>query len=153
VLDETAITPQQVELELTESVLLDASKDHNDLLLRLRANGFRIAIDDFGTGYSSLDYLRRFPVDRIKIAQSFVADLTSNSGDVAIVKAALSLAHELHLPVIVEGVETAEQLQLLRQWGCREVQGYYYAKPLPPDSVAMLLHAGYIVPDPAPPST
>src|SRR5690606_11424461 len=102
-------------------------QDHNDVLLRLRANGFRIAIDDFGTGYSSLDYLRRFPVDRIKIAQNFITDLTRNSGDGVIVRAALSMARELQIPAIVEGVETAEQLSLLREWGCREVQGYYYS--------------------------
>jgi diguanylate cyclase (GGDEF)-like protein/PAS domain S-box-containing protein len=145
VLATTGLQPPMLELELTESILLDASKEHNDVLLRLRANGFRLAIDDFGTGYSSLEYLRRFPVDRIKIAQNFIAELTTNSGDAAIVKAALSLAREMHLPAIVEGVETAEQLKLLRGWGCSEVQGYYYARPLPPDEAAALLSQGVIV--------
>ncbi|MDY6982313.1 MAG: EAL domain-containing protein, partial [Pseudomonadota bacterium] len=140
------LAPANLELELTESMLMDASQEHNDVLLRLRARGLRLAIDDFGTGYSSLNYLRRFPVDRIKIAQNFIAELTSNNGDAAIVKAALSLARELHLPAIVEGVETCEQLALLKEWGCREVQGYYYARPLPPDEAAALLRVGLLVP-------
>ncbi|MDO8270701.1 MAG: EAL domain-containing protein [Gammaproteobacteria bacterium] len=146
ILAETGLPRQHLELELTESMLMEASQEHNDVLLRLRASGLRLAIDDFGTGYSSLDYLRRFPVDRIKIAQNFIADLTSNSGDVAIVKAALSLARELGIPSIVEGVETAEQLELLKMWGCREVQGYYYSKPLLAADIAPLLRAGVIAP-------
>jgi diguanylate cyclase (GGDEF)-like protein len=146
VLAESGVAPQNLELELTESMLMDASQEHNDVLLRLRASGLRLAIDDFGTGYSSLDYLRRFPVDRIKIAQNFIAEMTSNNGDAAIVKAALSLARELHLPAIVEGVETAEQLALLRAWGCLEVQGYYFARPMLPDAIAQLLRVGVIVP-------
>ncbi|MDO9319686.1 MAG: EAL domain-containing protein [Gammaproteobacteria bacterium] len=146
ILAETGLPRQHLELELTESMLMEASQEHNDVLLRLRASGLRLAIDDFGTGYSSLDYLRRFPVDRIKIAQNFIAELTSSSGDAAIVKAALSLARELGIPVIVEGVETAAQLNLLKMWGCREVQGFYYSKPLLAADIAPLLRAGVIAP-------
>ena len=127
---ETGLPPQLLELELTESVLMEASRDHNDVLLRLRKKGHRIAIDDFGSGYSSLDYLRRYPVDRIKIAQTFIADIGIESGNDAIVKAALSLARELNIEVVVEGVETVAQLELLRAWGSRIVQGFYFARPL-----------------------
>lgn len=146
ILAETGLPRQHLELELTESILMEASREHNDVLLRLRASGLRLALDDFGTGYSSLDYLRRFPVDRIKIAQNFIAELTSNGGNAAIVKAALSLARELGIPAIVEGVETAEQLDLLKMWGCHEVQGFYYAKPLLAADIAPLLRAGVIAP-------
>jgi diguanylate cyclase (GGDEF)-like protein/PAS domain S-box-containing protein len=139
--------PRQIlELELTESVLMEASRDHNDLLLRLRASGSRIAIDDFGSGYSSLDYLRRYPVDRIKIAQTFIADIGVEPGNDAIVRAALGLARELNIEVVVEGVETVAQLELLKVWGGRIVQGYYFARPLPVPEVTVLLRDGKIQP-------
>jgi diguanylate cyclase (GGDEF)-like protein len=138
-LSETCVPPRMVELELTESALMDASREHGDVLLRLRRSGIRIAIDDFGIGYSSLDYLRRFPVDRIKIAQQFMFDLTEDSGD-AIVKAAIALAHELKLDVIVEGVETAKQLQRVKSCGGLTVQGYYFSKPLPAAEMTALLN-------------
>ena len=145
-LAETKLPPQCLELELTESVLMAASSEHNDVLVRLHEAGIRIAIDDFGTGYSSLDYLRRMKVDRIKIAQGFIRDLSTNSGDARVVKAAISLAHELGLDVMVEGVETAEQLALVTSWGCRKVQGHYFAAPLPGPEIAALLRVGKIVP-------
>jgi diguanylate cyclase (GGDEF)-like protein/PAS domain S-box-containing protein len=141
ILAKTALPPQLLELELTESVLMGASRKHNDVLLRLRKAGLRIAIDDFGTGYSSLEYLGRFPVDRIKIAQAFMIGLTSTSSNAAIVKAAIGLARELKLNVIVEGVETAEQLRLIKSWGCQEVQGYYASKPLSALETAAFLRA------------
>jgi EAL domain-containing protein (putative c-di-GMP-specific phosphodiesterase class I) len=141
-LAENAVPPHLLELELTESVLMKASREHNDVLLRLRKLGLRLAIDDFGTGFSSLDYLRRFPVDRIKIAQVFIIDLVTAAGDAAIVKAAIGLARELGINVIAEGVETEAQLRLLQAWGCREVQGYYFSKPLEADAVLLLLQSG-----------
>jgi EAL domain-containing protein (putative c-di-GMP-specific phosphodiesterase class I) len=143
---ETGLPPRLLELELTEGVLMDASRDHNDVLLRLRENGYRIAVDDFGSGYSSLDYLRRYPVDRIKIAQTFIADIGVKAGSDAIVRAALGLARELSIEVVVEGVETARQLELLKSWGGRIVQGYYFARPLPVPEVTALLRAGRITP-------
>ncbi len=146
ILLETAVPPQRLELELTESVLMDASREHNDALLRLRKAGHRIAIDDFGTGYSSLEYLGRFPVDRIKIAESFIADLTDATGNSVIVKAAIGLAHELNLDVVVEGVETAEQVARVRSWGCKIVQGYYFSRPLRALDLAPLLRAARILP-------
>ena len=145
ILAETGVPPRKVELELTEGVLMDASREHSDVLLRLRKAGFRIAIDDFGIGYSSLDYLRRFPVDRIKIAQQFMFDLTEGSGD-AIIRAAIALAHELKLDVIVEGVETAKQLQRVKSCGGREVQGYYFSKPIRAGAMTVLLRKGIILP-------
>jgi diguanylate cyclase (GGDEF)-like protein len=145
ILAETGVPPRKLELELTESVLMDASRGHSDVLLRLRKAGMRIAIDDFGTGYSSLDYLRRFPVDRIKIAQQFIFDLTEESGD-AIVRAAIALAHELKLDVLVEGVETAKQLQRAKSCGGRLVQGYYFSRPVRAEEMTVLLHKGTILP-------
>jgi diguanylate cyclase (GGDEF)-like protein len=146
VLAEYGLQARFLELELTESVLLEASHAHNELLLRLRKAGHRISIDDFGSGYSSLDYLRRFPVDRMKIAQSFVADIGIVPGDDAIVRAALGLARELHIEVVLEGVETARQLELLKSWGGRIVQGFYFSKPLPAPEATALLRVGAIIP-------
>jgi len=140
-----------LELELTESVLMDASRDRNDLLLRFRKAGHRLAIDDFGSGYSSLDYLRRYPVDRIKIAQSFIADIGQATGSDAIVRAALGLARELNIEVVVEGVETAAQLELLETWGCRIVQGYHFSRPLRAPEATLLLRAGKVALRPAVP--
>ncbi len=133
------LPPQMLELELTETVLMDASRRNSETLHRLRNKGVRISIDDFGTGYSSLDYLRRFHVDRVKIAQNFVGDIETVPGVRAIVRAALGLARELGLGVIAEGIETQEQLDLLKSWGCREGQGYYLARPLRALDVAQLL--------------
>ncbi|HEY1930032.1 MAG TPA: EAL domain-containing protein [Caulobacteraceae bacterium] len=138
-LADNELDADSLELELTETVLMNAYREHADLLLRLRQMGLTIAIDDFGTGYSSLDYLRRFPVDRIKIAQDFVRELETASGDAAIVKATIGLARELNIDVLAEGVERREQLELLETWGCRDVQGYYFARPLPPAEIAALL--------------
>jgi diguanylate cyclase (GGDEF)-like protein len=143
ILTETGVPPHKLELELTESVLMDASREHSDVLLRLRKAGFRISIDDFGTGYSSLDYLRRFPVDRIKIAQQFMFDPTEGSGD-AIIRAAIALASELKLDVIVEGVETAKQLYRVKSCGGREVQGYYFSKPVRAEAMTTFLRKGVI---------
>ena len=107
-----------------------------------------MAIDDFGTGFSSLDYLRRFPVDRIKIAQNFVFDLEPKSGSAAVVSATIGLARELDIEVIAEGVETEAQLRLLTAWGCQEVQGFFFAKPQTPGGLEPLLRAGRIAPPP-----
>lgn len=139
VLDEFDLPPRKLELELTETVLMDASRRNSEALHRLRARGVRIAIDDFGTGYSSLDYLRCFHVDRIKIAQNFVSDIETVQGNRAIVRAALGLARELGIKVVAEGIETREQLDILKSWGCREGQGYYFARPLPAKDVTQLL--------------
>jgi diguanylate cyclase (GGDEF)-like protein/PAS domain S-box-containing protein len=141
----SGLPPPVLELEITESALMDASRDNNNVLERLRESGVRLALDDFGTGYSSLDYLRRFPMDRIKIAQNFVLDL-DRPGSAAVVRATIGLARELGIDVIAEGVETEMQLRLLQSWGCLEVQGYYFAKPKLPDALEPLLRVGRIIP-------
>jgi EAL domain-containing protein (putative c-di-GMP-specific phosphodiesterase class I) len=146
ILMETGLAPDRIELEVTESVVTEASREHNDVLVRLRQSGLRLAIDDFGTGYSSLGYLRQFPVDRIKIAQLFIRDLRAVADYAAIVKATIGLALALDLNVIATGVETAEQLELLRAWGCRAAQGAYFAPPLPPDAITELLRRGRVAP-------
>jgi diguanylate cyclase (GGDEF)-like protein/PAS domain S-box-containing protein len=146
VLRRTGFPAERLELELTESVLIEASREHNDALIRLRQKGIRLAVDDFGTGYSSLDYLRRFPVHRIKIAQTFVTTLTETSSTAAIVKAAIGLAHELNLDVVVEGVETARQFALVSGWGGNQIQGFYFSRPLPAAEIEPLLRAGHVAP-------
>jgi diguanylate cyclase (GGDEF)-like protein len=144
IVEEFDLPPGMLELELTESVLMEASREHNDFFVRLREKGYRIAIDDFGSGYSSLDYLLRYPVDRIKIAQSFITDIGIVFRNDVIVRAALGLARELGIEAVVEGVQTKTQLELLRTWGCRIVQGYYYARPQPASDVSRLLQVGVI---------
>jgi EAL domain-containing protein (putative c-di-GMP-specific phosphodiesterase class I) len=148
-LAEFGLPPEMLELELTETALMDASLHHNDVLSRLRTLGVRLAIDDFGTGYSSLDYLRRFPFDRLKIAQNFIFDLGVAPGNAVIVRAAIGLARELGMAVLAEGVETEGQLKLLQKWGCPDVQGFYFSPPLGPENIEPLLRSGRIaLPEP-----
>jgi EAL domain-containing protein (putative c-di-GMP-specific phosphodiesterase class I) len=149
-LSETGLPPQCLELELTETVLMETSFEHNDVLQRLREKGIRLAIDDFGTGFSSFDYLRRYPVSRIKMSQHFVRGSLHDVSDAAIVKAIIGLARELHVEFIAEGVETAAQLEQLRAWGCWLVQGYYFAKPMPSAEIGPLLVEGVIHPETSP---
>jgi diguanylate cyclase (GGDEF)-like protein/PAS domain S-box-containing protein len=141
------LEPSAIELELTESVLMETTRKHGEVIDRLRALGVSIAIDDFGTGYSSLGYLRAYRVNHIKIAQEFIDNLEADSGDAAIVRAALSLARELGIPVIAEGVETKYQLDFLTEAGCRYIQGFYFGRPVPADKIAQLLRLGKIQPD------
>jgi EAL domain-containing protein (putative c-di-GMP-specific phosphodiesterase class I) len=120
------ITPNHLELELTESIIMRDAETTVDILERLHDMGFRLSIDDFGTGYSSLSYLRRFPIDKIKIDQSFVTDESAGS----IVSAVIGLARSLKLKVIAEGVETKEQLEILREQLCDEAQGFLFSPAL-----------------------
>jgi EAL domain-containing protein (putative c-di-GMP-specific phosphodiesterase class I) len=131
VLADTGLEPACLELELTESLFMSDVTPAVDLLHRMKALGVNLSIDDFGTGYSSLSYLSRFPIDVLKIDRSFVADITDDANDAAIVSSIIALAHNLKLSVIAEGVETAEQLDYLRSQGCDEMQGYYFSRPLP----------------------
>jgi diguanylate cyclase (GGDEF)-like protein/PAS domain S-box-containing protein len=131
-----------LEFELTESVLIETTEAHSDILKRLRKLGVRIAIDDFGTGYSSLEYLHAYPVDRIKIAQQFMSRVITDPGDAAIVKATIGLADALKLEIIAEGVETVEQLTFLSKAGCQNIQGYYFSRPVPAAAAAKLLQRG-----------
>jgi diguanylate cyclase (GGDEF)-like protein/PAS domain S-box-containing protein len=130
IFNEFEIEPSLIELELTESMLMSDPESIVGILDNIRSQGVRIAIDDFGTGYSSLAYLKRFPIDTLKIDRTFVKDLPDDTDDAAITKAVIALGHQLNLKVIAEGVETPEQLELLAQNGCDEFQGYYFSKPV-----------------------
>ena len=142
ILSETGLEPRFLELELTESMVM-TDVDHAITILRdLKQLGVHIAIDDFGTGYSSLSYLRRFPIDVLKIDQSFVRDITLGDDGAAIVRTIISLAHSLRLQVIAEGVETPEQLAYLRERGCDQVQGYLFSRPLPAPEFEALIKQG-----------
>jgi len=125
----TGIKPDLLCVEITESVLMGDIAYFSDALARMRALGARLSIDDFGTGYSSLAYLHRFPADELKIDQSFVADLDSDSFDDPLVGAMIAIGDSLGLRVVAEGVETTEQLAILRDLGCRFAQGYLFARP------------------------
>lgn len=139
VLEEKGISPNRLELELTESVVMQDARKADNILSRLSRVGIKLAIDDFGTGYSSLSYLKRFEVDRLKIDQSFVRDMTNNYDDAEIAHAIINLGHTLGLEIVSEGVETKEQLELLRRQGCDIIQGYYISKPMPADEVPVFL--------------
>ncbi|MDP1682955.1 MAG: EAL domain-containing protein, partial [Burkholderiales bacterium] len=136
---DTRVLPTAIELEITESLLLENNEETRRTLDLIKVLGATLAIDDFGTGYSSLSYLKRFPLDRVKIDQSFVRDLGTDPDDLAIVRAIVALSRSLKLEVIAEGVETKEQLALLRSEGCDEYQGYLFARPMDADSVSRLL--------------
>lgn len=140
------IDPGDIELELTESVLMEATQRHSDTLENLRRLGMRISIDDFGTGYSSLKYLTTYPVNRLKLAQEFVFRVTVDYRNAAVVRAAVRLAHELGLDVIAEGVETEAQMRFLVGAGCEEAQGYYFSAPVAVGAATALLRAGRIEP-------
>jgi len=143
-LDHSGVDPRMLELELTESVFLRSSDDVNLTLDRLDRLGVRIAIDDFGTGYSSLGYLRRLPVDTLKLDRSFVQDLPHSKEAGAIASAVISLASGLGISVVAEGVETEAQYAYLRGQRCHQLQGYYFSKPLPADACATALRAGIL---------
>ena len=142
VLEETGLDPQYLELELTESTIMRNAEEAVSMLNELHALGIGLAIDDFGTGYSSLSYLKRFPVDRLKIDRSFVSDIGESSDDETITSAIIALAHSLNLQVIAEGVETSTQLDFLKERACDEMQGYFFAKPLPHDAIPGMLQRG-----------
>jgi diguanylate cyclase (GGDEF)-like protein len=135
------LEPRYLELELTESAVMQDAESSVQIMRRLSDLGLRISVDDFGTGYSSLSYLRRLPLDKLKIDRSFIREVVSSRDDAEIVRAIVSLAHSLHLKVIAEGVETAEQLTFLRSLGCDQYQGYHCSPPLPAEQfVALLPH-------------
>jgi diguanylate cyclase (GGDEF)-like protein/PAS domain S-box-containing protein len=141
ILEETGLDPRQLELELTESVLMKHAESTESILRVLRAHGIQIAVDDFGTGYSSLSYLRKFPLDALKIDQSFIRQITTSPSETAIVIAIISMGRSLNLRVVAEGVETQEELAFLQKHQCEEAQGYYFSRPVPPQQFAALLRA------------
>ena len=139
VLEETGLPPMRLELEITETYIMRQAERDIRVLEELRDLGVRLAIDDFGTGQSSLGYLKRLPVDQLKIDRSFVMDTPHNGDDTAIVSAIVALGHSLRLEVLAEGVETPEQEALLRELGCDKAQGFYYSKPVEASQFAALL--------------
>jgi diguanylate cyclase (GGDEF)-like protein len=135
ILRESGLAPQHLELELTESSIMQNAEFAADVLTRWKSLGIKISIDDFGTGFSSLASLKRLPLDALKIDQSFVRDATSDPDDAAIVMAIITLAHNMRLKVVAEGVETEEQLRFLQLLRCDEIQGYFFSKPLPSNAL------------------
>ena len=136
---ETGVDPARMELELTESTAMQQAENAVGTFNQLKEMGFSLSIDDFGTGYSSLAYLKRFPIDTIKIDRAFVKDLDTESEQAAIAIAIIAMAHGLKLRVLAEGVETQPQLDILRDQGCDAIQGYYFSQPLPAERVEQLI--------------
>jgi len=142
ILQHTGLPPTLLELEITESVLMQNVDATVERLHRIKAMGVRLALDDFGTGYSSLSYLRRFPIDVLKIDQSFVRGLSVNNQDAQLISAIIGMGKSLELNIIAEGVETVEQLKFLQAQQCEEGQGFLFSKALPAEDFAQLLQAG-----------
>jgi len=141
-LKETGLEACYLDLELTEGVLMHNAKSTSSVLQALKRMGVHLAVDDFGTGYSSLSYLRQFPIDVLKIDQSFVRQISEDPNDSAIVRAIIDMGKNLKLRVIAEGIETQEQLALLQTWNCSEGQGYLFSRPVPAAQFAQLLQLG-----------
>jgi EAL domain-containing protein (putative c-di-GMP-specific phosphodiesterase class I) len=148
VLASTGLEAHYLELELTETVLVQDTASTAVVLRALRDMGVQLALDDFGTGFSSLSHLKRFPIDMLKIDQSFVQDLATGSGDASIVGAVISMAESLNLQVVAEGVETPQQFELLKEQGCPEAQGFFFSQPVIAEDLTQLLRRGKWVPPP-----
>ena len=141
ILRETGLEPHFLELEITESMMMDASVS-TPILNQLNEFGVRISLDDFGTGYSSLSYLKMFPIHKVKIDRSFIRDITENDNDKAIVSTIISMAQHLNMEVIAEGIETKAQLDILTEKDCEKIQGYYFSRPLS----AIDVEEGFFIP-------
>jgi len=142
ILDETDHPAENLELEITESMIMDDVDRAIDIMEKLATMGVHVAIDDFGTGYSSLNSLKSFPVQRLKVDRSFVKDVTTDSNDAAIATAVVALAKSMHLEVVAEGIETREQLEFFLELGCDFCQGYLFCKPLEPAAARRYLEKG-----------
>ncbi len=143
-LNKNQLEPRFLELEITESVLMDNADSAIEILTRLREMGISLSIDDFGTGYSSLSYLKRFPIASLKIDRSFVMDMTDDSNDAAIVSSIVALARNMDLQVTAEGIETSRQLELIKRLGCDHGQGYLLGRPVPAEEFKQR----YLLPSP-----
>jgi diguanylate cyclase (GGDEF)-like protein/PAS domain S-box-containing protein len=139
ILQETGLEPRYLELELTETVLIEDSRSVAEVLKELKDIGVLLALDDFGTGYSNLSHLKRFPIDALKIDQSFVRDLAMDEDDAGIVTAVIGMGKSLHMRVVAEGVETRDQLEILQEHGCLQGQGFYFCRPVPAEEFGQLL--------------
>jgi EAL domain-containing protein (putative c-di-GMP-specific phosphodiesterase class I) len=136
---DTPLSPRQLDVEITESAMMESQRITLDVLRELKGVGVTVSLDDFGTGYSSLGYLKGFPVDTVKIDRSFIRELTSDPDDASLTAAIISMAKALSLRVVAEGVETEEQLAFLREHGCDEAQGYLFSRPLPAEEATEYL--------------
>ncbi len=141
-LQESGLPPRLLKLEITESVVMEQAEAAAEVMAELRALGLGISVDDFGTGYSSLAYLRRFPIDQLKIDRAFICDVTDNADAAAIVESFIDLARRLRIQTVAEGVETEAQRALLVRAGCDLLQGYLISRPLPADELMHLLRSG-----------
>ena len=146
ILAETGLDPNLLEIELTESILMEGAEETILTLTDLKVRGINLSIDDFGTGYSSLIYLKHFPIHRIKIAQEFVRDIPGDKDDAAIVEAIIGMGHSLNLQVVAEGVETRAQLEFLRDRQCAEMQGYFFGPPMLPEQLVNMFKEGLMQP-------
>lgn len=144
-LHDSKLPPECLELELTESMIMQDAENTILILRKIKALGVKIAIDDFGTGYSSLSYLKRLPIDRIKIDQSFVRNITSDPADAAVSQAIISMSHSLNLSTIAEGVETEAQMEFLRSRNCNEIQGFHFSRPVPEQEMERMMKEGYCI--------
>ncbi|MEO6665972.1 MAG: EAL domain-containing protein, partial [Nitrospiria bacterium] len=142
VLAEIGLPPASLELELTESILMQREGAIVTMLNAFASTGIQLTLDDFGTGYSSLSYLKQFPISKLKVDQSFVRNITTDPNDAVITSTIIGMAHNLRLKAIAEGVETAEQLAYLQSLGCDQIQGYLFSRPLPADEATTLLRDG-----------
>ena len=145
ILNDSGLPAQYLELEITESSAMEHAGETINMMNELNAMGLSLAIDDFGTGYSSLAYLKRFPIQKLKIDRSFIADIAVDQNDAAIAKSIISLAHNMSLNVVAEGVEDDDQVEWLRQRGCDMAQGFYFAKPLSVEQLDQHLRNGEFV--------
>ncbi|ABA89803.1 response receiver sensor diguanylate cyclase/phosphodiesterase, PAS domain-containing [Syntrophotalea carbinolica DSM 2380] len=143
IIQRSGINPELLEMELTESLIMEKSDETLMTLVDIKSRGIKLAIDDFGTGYSMLSYLKHFPIDRIKVDRSFVRDIPENTDDAAITEAIIAMAHSLKIEVIAEGIETREQLAFLKDRACEEGQGYYFGRPVPVETAAEILAQQY----------
>jgi EAL domain-containing protein (putative c-di-GMP-specific phosphodiesterase class I) len=142
ILESTGLEPRYLELELTETAVMRNFEATSAVLRSLSAMGMRIAVDDFGTGYSNLSYLKRFPINTLKLDKSFVHDIPENANIATIVRSVIQMGQSLHLTVVAEGVENAEQLKFLQAYDCAEGQGYYFSKPVDPTACQALISVG-----------
>jgi EAL domain-containing protein (putative c-di-GMP-specific phosphodiesterase class I) len=147
ILKSTGLPPEYLDIELTESSIMRSEKNAIMVLGQLKKMGIRISLDDFGTGYSSLNYLRRFPIDTLKIDRDFVKNIASDEVDAAIISAIINLADTLNLRIVAEGIEEYEQLDILREYGCDVIQGYLFSKPLPAREIETLLMKNQVPPE------
>ena len=136
ILKQLEVSASSLALEITESMLAENIGEVNETLQQLSAMGFKISIDDFGTGYSNLSYLKHYTIDALKIDRSFVRDIAIDENDAAIVTAIIAMADSLNMHVVAEGVESREQIDFLKQRGCKQYQGFYFSKPLPALKIA-----------------